>query len=316
MPRQEPGPSRGRLEAAGATRSAFPPRWATTHAEAPRCATRPGRPRPGPSLTQSSVPQLMVQGPGRGPGPSSPAIAEALRNLRMRKARRPPPPPARASSGPGSPPPVAPRGAKWPEEAAAATAAARPPRTGAEGRGGAGRGAGRGGAGLTAPASRPAPRLPLTRSPGGLEGSEPLGTPPRSRRSAAGAPHALETRAHCLQPGPPVITTLRRGLPSIYRARRGFAFQNFRPGATDAHLRRSGSGCSLFGHRRGPRSPAARVGVGPGTVTSVHCVHREVEENSNRADPGSQGRNSEMYAPYPQIIICALFYLLSQESRR
>lgn len=150
-------PALRRPQAAGATRSA---RWATTHAEAPRRASRPGRPRPGPSLTQSSVPQLMVQGPGRGPRPPSPAIAEPLRTLRMRKARRPPFPLARASSSLGSPPLVSSRGAKWPEEAAAATAAARPPRTGAEGRGGAGRKAGRGGVGLTARLYRPAPRLP------------------------------------------------------------------------------------------------------------------------------------------------------------
>lgn len=77
-----------RPEVAGATGSAFPLCRATTHAEAPRRSSRPGRPRPGPSLTQSSVPQLMVQGPGRGPRPPSPAIAAALRTLRMRKARR------------------------------------------------------------------------------------------------------------------------------------------------------------------------------------------------------------------------------------
>lgn len=57
------------LQAARATRSAFLPRWATTHAEAPLRASRPGRPWPGPSLTQSSVPQLMMQGPGKGPRP-------------------------------------------------------------------------------------------------------------------------------------------------------------------------------------------------------------------------------------------------------
>lgn len=136
---------------------------------------------PGPSLTQSSMPQLMVQGAGRGaprggarlsgPPPQrsrlpgrSPAIAESPCPVRL------PPPPARRSSPRVSAALLLPgrSSAKWPEEAAAAVAAApaRPtPESEGRGRGGAGPRSG-GGAGLTARArARPAPGPTSPRAP-------------------------------------------------------------------------------------------------------------------------------------------------------
>lgn len=137
-------------------------------------------PRP-PAARPLTHPELSApaHGAGTGKGPPTPFAGDRCGPPDPANAESPPLPPARASS-PGSPPLVAPRGAKWPEEGAEASAAARPPRTRAEGRGGAGQEAGRGGTGLTARAYRPAPRLPLarlsrgsgrTRTPGDLSTS-------------------------------------------------------------------------------------------------------------------------------------------------
>lgn len=230
----------------------------------PRLPPRPAR-GPAPHSPKARCPSSWCRDREGAPLPPSPAIAKPLRTLRMRKVRRPSFPPARASSSPGSPPLVSPRGAKWPKEAAA-TAAARPPRTGAEGRGGAGRKAGRGGAGLTVRVYRPAPRLPLAGLPGGPEGREPLSTSPSRRFSAASVPYAVGTRVHCLQTGRLGITTLHRGLPSTYRSQHSFEFQNFCPAATDAHFRGSRSGFShhpATAEAQGARQRAWKWGLEP-----------------------------------------------------
>lgn len=125
-------------------------------------------PRP-PAARPLTHPELSApaHGAGTGKGPPTPFAGDRCGPPNLTNAESPPLPPARASSSPSSQPLVAPRAAKWPEEAATATAAARPPRTGAEGRDGAGREAGRGGTGLTARAYRSAHRLPLARLPRG-----------------------------------------------------------------------------------------------------------------------------------------------------
>lgn len=159
---------------------------------------------------------------------------------------------------------------------------------------GAGREAGRGGAGLTARADRPAPRLPLARLPGGPEEREAFGTSPGRRFSAASAPYALGTRAHCLQTGPFVITTLHRDLPSTHRSEHSFAFQNFRPAATGAHLRGSQSGFSHPSATVEANEPVSVLGNGALNRDVVHCVHWDIEANRDRADSGNQGRNLRM----------------------
>lgn len=133
---------------------------------APPAPERRRLPRsPSPSLTQSSVPQLMVQGAGRGaprgrrgspvPLPGDPLAPRDPGGQGKPGPAQPPPSPARRSSPRVSATAPAPgrSSARWPEEAAAAAAAApacppalHPEKAGRarEGRGGAGRGRGAG----------------------------------------------------------------------------------------------------------------------------------------------------------------------------
>lgn len=127
-----------------------------------RAGHLPPQPRgPSPSLTQSSVPQLMVQGAGRGaprggrgspvPLPGDPFAPRDPRDRGKPRPAQPPRPPARRCSprvSSAAPPPGR-SSAKWPEEAAARQPQ-RPPARPTPGEQGEGVGrawGGRGGAG-------------------------------------------------------------------------------------------------------------------------------------------------------------------------